>query len=148
MKKCIILVAILLFCAAFALPGLAADSSITGVWSMPALKGKDKGKERLQVEISEKDGVYSGKIVKLSGGKPANALCATCKKERRGKPLMGMQVLWNLKKEAGRYVDGMVYDVDEGAEYKCSATLASPDQLKITACILFLCESHYWTKVK
>ncbi len=61
---------------------------------------------------------------------------------------MGMLILWDLKKEAGRYVGGKVYDVDEGKEYKCTLTQISPDKLKVTACLLFLCESHYWTRVK
>ena len=84
----------------FAFSGLlqAADPSIVGVWSLPFLKGKDKGKERSNVEIFEKDGVYYGKIVKLSPGVPANALCITCKKDRKDKPLMGLLVLWGLKK--------------------------------------------------
>ena len=134
----------------FAFSGLlqAAESSIVGVWSLPILKGKDKGKERSNVEIFEKDGVYYGKIVKLTTA-PADAICTKCKKDRKDKPLMGMLVLWDLKKEAGRYVEGKVYDVDEGKDYKCSATVVSQDKLKITACLLLgICESHYWTRVK
>lgn len=134
----------------FAFSGLlpAADPSIVGVWSLPFLKGKDKGKERSNVEIFEKDGVYYGKIVRLSPGVPANALCITCKKDRKDKPLMGLLVLWGLKKEAGRYVEGKVYDVDEGKEYKCSMALVSPEKLKVTASLLFISQSHYWTRVK
>jgi len=133
----------------FAFSGLlhAADQSIVGVWSMPTLKGKDKGKERSHVEIFEKDGVYYGKIVKLVTA-PANSLCTKCKKDRKDKPLMGMLILWDLKKEAGRYAGGKIYDVEEGTEYKCSIAQMSPDKLKITACLLFLCESHYWTRVR
>lgn len=149
MKKGLILLMVVVFCMAFAATGWAADASITGVWSMPILKGKDKGKERLQVEIFEKSGAYYGKIVKLAPGVPADALCTKCKKDRKDKPLMGMLVLWDLKKEAGRYVEGAVYDVDEGKDYRCTATVVSQDKLKITACILSLiCESHYWTRVK
>ncbi|MRR17724.1 MAG: DUF2147 domain-containing protein [Deltaproteobacteria bacterium] len=125
----------------------AADQSIVGVWSLPILKGKDKGKERSQIEIFEKNGVYYGKIVKLTTV-PANAVCTKCKKDRKDKPLMGMLILWDLKPEAGRYADGKIYEVEEGTEYKCSIAQASPDKLKITACLLFLCESHYWTRVK
>jgi len=149
MKKGLILLGVLFFCVAFAAAGWTADSSITGVWSMPILKGTDKGKERLQVEIFEKGGAYYGKIVKLAPGVPANALCTKCSKDRKDKPLMGMLVLWDLKQEAGRYVEGTVYDVDEGKDYKCSATLVAQDKLKITACILsMICDSHYWTRVK
>lgn len=133
----------------FAFSGVlqAADSSIVGVWSMPILKGKDKGKERLNVEIFEKDGVYYGKIVKLTTV-PAGTLCKKCKKDKKDKPLMGMLILRDLKKEAGRYAGGKILEVEEGSEYKCSLTQLSPDRLKVTACILFLCESHYWTRVK
>lgn len=133
----------------FAFSGLsqAADPTLAGVWSTPILKGKDKGKERSHVEIYEKDGVYYGKIVKLSTV-PENALCTKCKKERKDKPLMGMLILWGLKKEAGRYVDGKVLDVEDGKEYKCSVVLMSPEKLKVTASFLFISESHYWTRVK
>lgn len=147
MKKILIAFLALLLVASFLLAGHAADPSIAGVWSLPVLKGKDKGKERFQVEIFEKDGVYYGKIVKLTS-LPENALCTKCKKERKDKPLIGMLMLWNLKKEAGRYVEGKIYDVDAGKEYKCSITQITPDKLQVTASLLFLSESHYWTRVK
>jgi uncharacterized protein (DUF2147 family) len=148
MKKIIIISIAVIFCMAFSTAGFAADPSITGIWSLPFLKGKDKGKERSQVEIFEKNGVFYGKIVKLRPGVPADAICTKCTKERQDKPLLGMLVLWDLKKEAGRYAEGKIYDVEEGKEYKCTMTLMSPERLKVTACLLFLCESHYWTKVK
>ena len=147
MKNIVIAFMALLLVASFLPAGHAADPSITGVWSLPVLKGKDKGKERFQVEIFEKDGVYYGKIVKLTS-LPENALCTKCKKERKDKPLMGMLILWGLKKEAGRYVEGKIYDVEAGKEYKCSIVQITPDRLKITASVLFLSESHYWTRVK
>lgn len=147
MKKITMVLMALLLVASFLPAGYAADPSIDGVWSVPILKGKDKGKERSQVEIFEKDGIYYGKIVKLTS-LPENALCTKCKKERKDKPLMGMLMLWNLKKEAGRYVEGKIYDVEAGKEYKCSIAQITPDRLKITASLLFLSESHYWTRVK
>ncbi len=147
MKKIFVFMLAALMLLAFSGGSQAADPSIVGVWSLPILKGKDKGKERSQVEISEKDGVYSGRIVKLTTV-PANTLCTKCKKDRKDKPLMGMLIIWNLKKEAGRYVEGKIYEVEEGTEYKCSLAQISPDKLKVTACLFFLCESHYWTRVK
>jgi uncharacterized protein (DUF2147 family) len=137
-------------CMLFAFPGLslAADPSIVGVWSVPVLEGKNKGKERSHIEIFEKGGVYYGKIVKLSN-RPANALCTKCKGDKKDKPLMGMLVLWNLKKEAGRYVDGRVLYEEDGKDYNCTFFLLSPDRMKVTANILlFFNESHYWTRVK
>jgi uncharacterized protein (DUF2147 family) len=147
MNRRLMILALMIAIFVFTGIGQAADPSIIGVWSVPVLKGKDKGKERSNVEIFQKDGVYYGKIVKLSTV-PANALCTTCKDDRKDKPLMGMLILWNLQKEGGRYNDGKIYDVEDGKEYKCSLSLATPDQLKVTASLLFLSESHYWTRVK
>ncbi|KAF0155143.1 MAG: hypothetical protein FD159_2314 [Syntrophaceae bacterium] len=147
MKKAILFLMTFIFVITFSFTGYAADKSIIGVWSLPILKGKDKGKERSNVEIFEKDGIYYGKIVKLTTV-PENTLCTTCKKDRKDKPLMGMLILWGLKKEAGRYVDGRIYEVEEGSEYKCSLVQITPDKLQVTACLMFLCESHYWTRVK
>ena len=147
MKKTFVVVMAAVMLFVFSGLSKAAEPSIAGVWSMPAVKGKDKGKERFHVEIFEKDGIYYGKIIKLSI-LPANTICKKCRKDRQDKPLMDMLILSNLKREAGRYVEGKIYDVEEGNEYKCSMTLMSPDRLKVTACVMFICESHYWTKVK
>jgi uncharacterized protein (DUF2147 family) len=147
MKKTILLLMAVMLVMTLSLTSYAADPSIIGIWSMPILKGKDKGKERFNVEIFQKDGIYYGKIVKLSTG-PANALCRTCKDDKKDKPLLGMLLLRNLKKEGSQYVEGKIYEVEEGKEYKCSMLLAGPDRLKVTACVLFLCESHYWTRAK
>lgn len=147
MKKVFVFVIAIFMLFAFSGLSRAADKSIVGIWSLPILKGKDKGKERLHVEIFEKDGVYNGKIVKLITA-PEKTLCVTCKKDRKDQPLMGMLILWGLKKEAGRYVEGKIYEVEEGSEYKCSLVQIAPDKLKVTACLMFLCESHYWSRVR
>lgn len=147
MRRTFVFVAAVFMLFAFSGVLQAADQSIIGVWSLPILKGKDKGKERSNVEIYEKDGVYYGKIVKLTTV-PANTLCTKCKKDKQDKPLLGMVILRDLKKEPGLYAGGKILEVEEGTEYKCSITQASPDRLKLTACLMFLCESHYWTRVK
>lgn len=67
----------------------AAESSIVGVWSFIGDEGPDKGKERAQMEIYEKNGVYEGKYVKLPLLAPG-ALCTTCNGDKKDKPLVGM----------------------------------------------------------
>ena len=98
----------------FAFGGLcaAADEAIVGVWSLPVLKGKDKGKERSQVEIYEQNGSYFGKIVKLTTT-PADTVCVKCKGDKKDQPLMGMVILRDLTREPGQYT-GKVLEVEEG----------------------------------
>jgi len=132
----------------FAFGGLcaAADEAIVGVWFLPVLKGKDKGKERSQVEIYEQNGSYFGKIVKLTTA-PADTVCVKCKGDKKDQPLMGMVILRDLTREPGQYT-GKVLEVEEGKEYKCTIIPVSKEKLKLTACVMFICESHYWTRVK
>ena len=125
----------------------AAEPSIVGVWSVPGIKGAEKNKEKWQVEIYEKDGAIEGKYVKLST-MPQDAVCKTCKKEREGQPLLGMVILYDTKRQAKNVYKGKVYDVDNGKSYSCTISLRKPDILEVEACILFICSSHYWTRVK
>jgi uncharacterized protein (DUF2147 family) len=147
MKKKLLLLTAVILCVAFSAAGWAAEPSIVGVWSVPIVKGTDKGKERSQMEIFEKDGVYYGKIVKLNFV-PTDTLCTKCKKDKKDKPLMGMVILRNLKKEADRYGGGKILEAENGEEYDCSIVLISRDKMKMTAGWLFLTQDHYLTRVK
>lgn len=64
------------------------------------------------------------------------------------KVVMGMVILRDLKKEAGRYVGGKILKAENGNEYDCRIVLASQDKMKMTAGWLFLTEDHYLTRVK
>jgi uncharacterized protein (DUF2147 family) len=147
MKKKILFLTAMVVCMAFSASCWAAEPSIVGVWSVPIVKGKDKGKERSQMEIFEKDGVFYGKIVKLSIV-PTDTLCTTCKKDKKDKPLMGMLILRDLKKDGDRYVGGKILEAGNGEEYDCSIVLLSHDKMKMTAGWLFLTENHYLARVK
>ena len=146
MKKTLsfLIISILLF--AFGGLCAAADEAIVGVWSLPILKGNDKGKERSHVESYAQGGAYFGKIVKLTTV-PPDTVCVKCKRDKKDKPLLGMVILRDLTKEPGQYA-GKILEVEEGKEYKCTIRPVSKDKLKLTACLMFICESHYWTRVE
>ena len=69
------------------------------------------------VSISEKNGLFSGVITKLlDSNAPLN--CEKCNDYRKGKPLMGMEILSKLKKTGDSYTGGYILDPDEGEIYK------------------------------
>jgi len=69
------------------------------------------------VQISEKNGLFFGVITKLLDPKaPLN--CDKCQDFRKGKPLVGMEILSGLKKTGDQYVGGFILDPDEGEIYK------------------------------
>lgn len=75
------------------------------------------------VEISQDSkGNYSGKIVKLypAPGKDPNPMCLTCPGELKGQPIIGMQIINDLKKEGESFTGGTILDPVSGKTYKCT----------------------------
>src|SRR5450759_1869969 len=59
--------------------------TIVVVWSVIGTEGADKGKERAQIEIYEKNGVYEGKYVKLPLNTPGEK-CNACTGDKKDQP--------------------------------------------------------------
>jgi uncharacterized protein (DUF2147 family) len=69
------------------------------------------------VRIFEKNGQFSGVITKLLD-RNAPVSCDKCQDFRKGKPLVGMEILSGLKKTGDLYTGGYILDPDEGEIYK------------------------------
>ena len=72
------------------------------------------------VEIFKKsDGKYYAKVVELLI-KPADPNCSSCKDDRKGKPILGMEVVRGLSKDGDEYSGGTITDPKNGKSYKCT----------------------------
>ncbi len=101
---------------------LADTSSPVGVWK--TIDDKTK-KERSIVRITEVNGEFKGVVEKVfdqPGDDPAH-LCKDCKDERKDKPIVGMTILWGLKKDGGTWAGGEILDPKNGKIYRCKMTL-------------------------
>ncbi len=102
---------------------LADTSSPAGVWK--SIDDKTK-KERSIIRISEVNGKFTGVVEKLfdqPGDDPAH-LCKECKGERKDKPIIGMTILWGLKKDGNIWAGGEILDPHNGKTYRCKMTLS------------------------
>ncbi len=102
--------------------------SLFSVMSYAQIEGKwktidDETKQpKSIVEIFKKsDGKYYGKIYQLLV-KPENPNCVACKDDRKGKPLVGMEIIRGLKKEGDEFTGGTITDPKTGKTYKCTIT--------------------------
>jgi uncharacterized protein (DUF2147 family) len=102
-----------------------AQSPLIGTWKTIDDEGPNKGKESSYIEIFEKNGVYSGKIIKLLIDSP-DKVCDKCKGDLKNKPLIGMLILKDMKKTGSvdkklgeEYTGGTILDPDSGDIYKC-----------------------------
>ncbi|WP_240553901.1 DUF2147 domain-containing protein [Polynucleobacter campilacus] len=74
------------------------------------------------VQISEKNGLFSGVVTKLLDPS-ALPTCEKCTDARKGKPVVGMEILTGLKKNADSYAGGQILDPDDGEIYRATVRL-------------------------
>jgi uncharacterized protein (DUF2147 family) len=96
-----------------------AQATPTGLWKTIDDK---TGKERSLIRITEGGGVYTGRIEKsLTPDSEPNAVCDKCTDERKGKPLIGMALIRNVKQSADDkeiFDGGDITDPDNGKVYR------------------------------
>src|SRR5262245_6728369 len=99
----------------------AQEVSPVGVWR--TIDDKTK-KERSIIRITEANGELQGVVEKIfdqPGDDPAH-LCKECKDDLKDKPIIGMRILWGLKKEGTSWTGGEILDPKNGRTYKAKVT--------------------------
>lgn len=128
--------------------------SLFSVMSFAQIEGKwktidDETKQAKSiVEIYKKsDGKYYGKVSQLLI-KPTDPNCTGCKDDRKGKPILGMEVIRGLEKEGAEFTDGTITDPKTGKTYKCTITRTG-DKLNVRGYMGFslLGRTQVWHKV-
>ena len=124
--------------------GLSAQS-VEGVW-----KTIDESGEALShVEIYEKEGKLYGDIVKLLTSSDEE-LCTECPGDKKNKPFLGLQILWDLEDQGDEYDDGKIMDPENGKVYSCKLWLEDENELIVRGYMGFsmLGRSQTWYRVR
>ena len=101
-----------------------AQAQITPVGNWHSIDDKT-GEIKSQIQISESDGVVSGRIEKLlRKDADQKAVCKECTDDRKDKPLLGLEIIRGAKKVDGKEVweGGHIVDPDNGTVYKLKMT--------------------------
>jgi uncharacterized protein (DUF2147 family) len=102
---------------------VADTATPAGVWR--TIDDKTR-KERSLIRIVENNGVYTGKVEKILNPQPdddPNNLCRKCEGERKDKPVIGMTILWGLKKDGDHWSGGEILDPKNGKIYRARMKL-------------------------
>ncbi|MFM9927821.1 DUF2147 domain-containing protein [Variovorax sp. H27-G14] len=99
-----------------------AQSTPVGVWR----NVDDKtGEVKAEISIAEANGALLGRIEKALGkdAKPG-ATCDECSDDRKGKPMVGLEIIRGGKKAEAKDVweGGKILDPENGKEYRASFT--------------------------
>lgn len=135
----------LLLTSAFSLLGVLSFAQIEGKWK--TIDDETKQAKSI-VEIYKKsDGKYYGKVSQLLI-KPADPNCTACKDDRKGKPILGMEIIRGLKKDDNEFTGGTITDPKTGKTYKCTITREA-DQLNVRGYIglSLIGRTQTWQKV-
>jgi uncharacterized protein (DUF2147 family) len=96
-----------------------AQSTPAGLWK--TIDDSTK-KEKSLVRIVETNGVYTGKVEKVTDpDSPKDATCKDCTDERKDKPVVGMTIIRNVKANADDktvFDGGDILDPNNGKVYR------------------------------
>lgn len=107
------------------------------------------GEAKSYVEITERNGKFYGKVVKLLRV-AEDTVCDACSGDKKDKPLMGMEILWDLEPYKSYWSYGQIVDPESGKVYKCSLYVEDEDTLRLRGYIGFsaLGRNQNWYRVK
>ena len=133
--------------ASLGLPALAQMSPV-GTWHTMDEK---TGEIKSQIVISEAGGVVSGKIDKvLRKDAKQDAVCDECSDDRKGKPIVGLEIIRGAKKAAGKDVweDGKILDPENGKNYTLRLTpIEGGKKLEVRGSIGPFGRTQTWVRV-
>jgi uncharacterized protein (DUF2147 family) len=114
------------FFAGFAFIAMAsaalAQNTPVGKWH--SVDDKTQG-IKSEITITENNGMLTGKVSKLlrKDAKP-DAICEECKDDRKGKPMLGLEIIRGARKDGAESVwtGGKILDPENGKEYSLKLT--------------------------
>ncbi len=121
--------------------------SVLGKWKTIDDK---TGKPKSIVEIYEKNGKIFGKVAEILNPAKRNGICDKCEKENKDKPVLGLVVITDLKKDDDEYNGGKILDPETGNLYKCIIKLDGKDKLVVRGYMGFalIGRSQTWVRAK
>lgn len=115
----------------FALVGnLAISQTCVGKWTTI---DDDSGKKKSIVELYKYKEQLYGKITHLypREGREENPVCKKCTDDRKNQPLVGLQIVRNLKWNGTEWSGGTIVDPENGKTYNTKAWLDPNDSNKL-----------------
>lgn len=149
------LVLSLLFGSVFSSPAVAQSAAQDPSNSSPVGRWKTiddiTGKAKSVVSIWEEQGKLFGRIQKLVDPDPKdpNPRCVDCPGQQKGRPVVGLRILWDLQKDGNTWSGGTILDPANGKTYKCLVSVEDGGaKLKVRGFIglSLLGRTQYWLR--
>lgn len=141
--------AVLALAAALCAAPALAQVSPVGTWRSVDDK---TGESKAQIRIDDKGGALDGRIEKVlrKDAKP-DAACDECTDDRKGKPMVGLNIIRGGAKAEGKDVweGGKILDPENGKEYRASFTpIEGGKKLEVRGYLGPFWRTQTWTRVQ
>ena len=112
------------FVLAMLVPGAVAAQGVSPAGKWKTVDDKT-GKPASIVEVLEVNGELQGKVLTVFSppSDTPTPICDLCSGDRKNKPVIGMTIMWGLKRSGAAYSGGQILDPDNGKIYRCNVTL-------------------------
>ena len=112
----------------------------------------DKTKEvKSEIEIVDNGGVLTGRVAKLlRKDAKQDAVCDECSDDRKGKPILGMEIIRGAKKTDGKDVweEGKILDPENGKTYTLRLTpIEGGQKLAVRGSVFGIGRTQTWVRV-
>ena len=130
--------------ALFAAAALAQNSAV-GNWQYV------DGTKITYITTVEEGGQLKAKITKVTkdGREDPTATCSKCSGDNKDKPLAGLVILWDTKKDGSNWKDGKLLDPDSGRLVTGKVEILDGGQkLNVKGSVAFISKTQVWTKAQ
>lgn len=103
------------------------------------------GKQRSVVEITVSNGQASGKIVEIFDQTKQSAVCDPCTDDRKGKKVLGMEIIRSMVRDGDAWEDGTILDPDNGKVYDCKLWVED-GKLQVRGYVAFFFRTQTWLR--
>lgn len=119
--------ALIVFTLLLATAAYAANNTPVGTWTQV---DDATGKPKSIIEITQQpDGTLQGTVKQvLFSDQGLHPICKKCEGDRHDKPVVGMVIMWGVKKDGNAWDGGQVLDPDSGKIYKVKLSLEDNGQ--------------------
>jgi uncharacterized protein (DUF2147 family) len=113
----------------------------------------DKTQEiKSEIEIVDNGGTLNGRVAKLlRKDAKQDAVCDDCTDDRKGKPILGMEIIRGAKKVEGKDVweDGKILDPENGKTYTLRLTpIEGGKKLEVRGSVFGIGRTQTWKRVE
>jgi uncharacterized protein (DUF2147 family) len=117
-----------------------AAPSVEGLWRTDDGKGL--------VRIAPCGGQMCGRIEQVLDKRPSVPTTDINNPDPllRRRPILGLQTLSGFTRDGAVWSSGHAYDPKSGRTYRATLQLNADGSLKLTGCVLFICQSRRWTR--